>query len=54
MNLSMQKTTEHALDLPLSKVYSFLDIFQKLSNFQASAAHIGTSYDAKRPPLFSS
>lgn len=32
-NLCMYKTVEHTLDLPLSKVNSFVDIFQKLSNF---------------------
>ncbi len=37
MNLSILETAAWCLDLPLSKVKLFLDIFRKLSNPQASA-----------------
>jgi hypothetical protein len=35
-NLSMRETAECALDLSLSKVNSFVDIFQKLSSYHVS------------------
>ncbi len=35
-NLSMCETAKLALDLPLSKVNSFTDIFRKLSSYHAS------------------
>jgi hypothetical protein len=37
MNLLMREIAERILNLRLSKVYSFLDIFWKMSSFQAFA-----------------
>jgi len=37
MNLSILKTVDWALDLPLSKVKLLFDIFLKLSSLHASA-----------------